>query len=678
MHAKSNAKHLAKLGHTASLAAIVLTSGCAQIIGIDDLPPLPVDAAGPGDFAVRGTATGLLGPVALQLLVDGDTELLAVTQDGPFSFETRLETGASYTVARVDPNVPCMLRNQTSVIADADTAIELTCTGTSLASLVVSGVAPSTVTLVSGTTDYVVDLSLLQQSATLTATVAAGGDTLTIAGVPVASSAPGPEITLGLGDNHVDLVVENEVGWQRTYRLNLRRATQLAQYAYGKASNTGADDNFGRSVALSGDTLAVGAYLEDSAAQGVGGNQDDNSAWASGAVYVFRRAGTSWQQEAYIKASNTNLGDYFGHSVALSGDTLAVGAHGEDSASQGVGGNQGDNTATDSGAVYVFRRSGSAWAQEAYLKASNTGDGDEFGSSVALSGDTLAVGAWKEDSAAQGVGGDEGSDAAESSGAVYVFRRSDTTWQQEAYLKASNTGAGDNFGDSVALSGDTLAVGAYLEDSAAQGVGGDQGDNFAADSGAVYVFRRSGTTWQQEAYLKASNTDASDKFGDSVALSGDTLAVGAVEEDGGAGGSGAVYVFRRSGTIWQQEAYLKASNTGANDYFGVSVALSGDTLAVGAYGEDSAAQGVGGNQTNNSAGSSGAVYVFRRSGTTWQQAAYVKASNTDAGDQFGASVVLSGDTLAVGAFSEASTAQGVGGDQADNSASTSGAVYVFH
>jgi hypothetical protein len=666
------------LGRVAILAATVLAGGCAQIIGIEDLP---------SGFVVRGTAVGVLGPVALELRLGSDTELLSVAQDGTFAFDGWLDTGASYTAVLVDPNVPCILRNQTGVIAGADTTIELTCTGASLASVVVSGIGPA-VTLVPGTTDYVVDLPLLQQSVALTATVAIPGDTLAIAGAPVASGMPSAELTLSLGDNQVDIMVENALGWQLTYHLTLRRAAQLAQYAYGKASNTDAFDRFGGGVVLSGDTLAVGAPDEDSAAQGVGGT--DNGSEYSGAVYVFRRTGTAWQQEAYLKASNTGSFDFFGTSVALSGDTLVVGARNETSAATGVNGNQNDNSAEDSGAVYVFRRSGTAWQQEAYLKASNTGAFDTFGLSVSLSGDTLAVGAFREDSAAQGVDGNQDDNAAPDSGAVYVFRRSGTAWQQEAYLKASNTGTDDFFGYSVTLSDDTLAVGAYQEDSAAQGVGGNQDDNGATNSGAVYVFRRTDTAWQQEAYLKPSSTGAEDVFGYSVALSGDTLAVGARFEDSAAQGvggnqdddsamdSGAVYVFRRTGMAWEQEAYLKASNTGADDHFGFSVALLGDSLAVSALYEDSAAQGVGGNQDDDTASTSGAVYVFRRTGTAWQQQAYLKASNTGADDSFGYSVALSGDTLAVGARYEASAAQDVGGNQADDSATDSGAVYVFH
>jgi trimeric autotransporter adhesin len=680
------------------LPMAVLAMSCAQILGIEELTQSPIDAspqdaapkdAGPSDFAVRGTAVGVLGPVALELRLGSGVELLAVTQDGTFEFEKRLENGDPYTVVVAEPTLPCTLRNQTGVVAGADTAVELTCTGASLASVVLSGIAP-TVTLVPGIIEYMVDLPLSQPSVTVTATLATAGDTLAIGGTSVASGAPSAEITLSLGDNPVEILVENDLGWQRAYHLTLRRAGQLAQYAYGKASNTGASDNFGIILALSGDTLAIGAPQEASAARGVNGNQADNAAGSSGAVYVFRRAGALWQQEAYIKASNTGADDLFGQSVSLSGDTLAVGAAQEDSMATGVNGNQVDNAAADSGAVYVFRRTGATWQQEAYIKASNTGILDNFGVNVALAGDTLAVGAYQEDSSATGVNGTQADNSAPDSGAVYVFRRTGATWQQEAYVKASNTGAFNFFGISTALAGDTLAVGAILEDSATKGVNGDQADNSAPGSGAVYVFRRVGTVWQQESYLKASNTNEFDNFGIRVALSGDTLAVGAHSEASAATGvdgdqadnsaeySGAVYVFHRAGTTWQQEAYLKAFNTGPSDYFGISVALSGDILAVGANEEDSSANGVGSDQADESTANSGAAYLFRRTGTTWQQDVYIKASNTGRDDHFGSSVALSGDTLAVGAASEASAATGINGKQDDNDAAQSGAVYVFH
>jgi len=344
-----------------------------------------------------------------------------------------------------------------------------------------------------------------------------------------------------------------------------------ALQAYVKASNTGAADEFGFAVALSidGNTLVVGAPGEASV-----GIETDNSAPSAGAVYVYTRSGTTWTQQAYIKASNPEAGDQFGASVALSdnGNTLAVGATGEDSALPGVtAGNVSEvtagNTAPGAGAVYVFTRSGTTWTQEAYIKASNTGADDQFGFSVALSSDgsTLAVGATGEDSALTGTAGivDEttAGNAAPGAGAVYVYTRSGTTWTQEAYIKASNTGVLDLFGFSVSLSGDgnILAVGAIGESSAATGIGGNQTDNTAPDAGAVYVFNRSiAATWTQQFYVKASNTGASDQFGFSVALSSE----------------------------------------------------SNNTLAVGATGEDSSA-GIGGNQADNSAPGAGAVYVLQ-------------------------------------------------------------------
>jgi cysteine-rich repeat protein len=472
---------------------------------------------------------------------------------------------------------------------------------------------------------------------------------------------------------------------------------------YLKASNAGAGRMFGNSIAVSadGNTLAVGSAYEPSGATGVGGDQTDSSAPNAGAVYVFTRSGATWIQQAYLKASNTDAGDGFGSSVALSADgsTLAVGAASEASAATGVGGDQADDSAPSAGAVYVFTRSGATWIQQAYLKASNTDAGDAFGLSVALSSDgaTLAVGTLFESSAATGVGGDQADDSAILAGAVYVFARSGAMWSQQAYLKASNTEAEDYFGISVALSGDgsLLAVGAHGEDSAATGIDGDQQDNSLQVSGAVYVFGRTGAIWSQRAYVKASNTGQPDGFGMSVALSvdGSTLAVGAPFEQSAATGvggngadntavmSGAVYVFARSGASWSPQAYVKASNTDERDQFGTAVALSADgsTLMVGAPAEDSAAVGTGGDQADDSKDDAGAVYVLARSGTTWAQQAYLKAFNTDEDDHFGGAVALSADgsTWAVSAFNEDSAATGIEGDQSSNAAPDAGAVYVI-
>jgi trimeric autotransporter adhesin len=389
-------------------------------------------------------------------------------------------------------------------------------------------------------------------------------------------------------------------------------------------------------------------------------------------------------QQAYLKASNTGAGDLFGYSVAVSGDTVVVGAYGEDSSTTGVNSTPNES-ATGSGAAYVFTRNGTMWSQQAYLKASNTGAGDLFGYSVAVSGDTVVVGARSEDSSTTGVNSAP-DEIASSSGAAYVFTRIGSTWSQQAYLKASNTGAADGFGVSVAVSGNSVVVGAGSEDSSTTGVNSTP-DESAFGSGAAYVFSRSGTTWSQQAYLKASNTGASDGFGVSVAVSGNTVVVGAFGEDSSttgvnstpnesASGSGVAYVFTSSGTTWSQQAYLKASNTGANDRFGTSVAVSGNTVVVGAPYEASSTTGV--NSTpNESAFEAGAAYVFTRSGATWSQQAYLKASNTGDFDEFGNSVAVAGDTVVVGAVYEYSSTTGVNSTP-NESASFSGAAYVFN
>ncbi len=228
----------------------------------------------------------------------------------------------------------------------------------------------------------------------------------------------------------------------------------------------------------------------------------------SGAAYPITIDPTV--QQASLKASVATPGDVFGSAIAVSGDTAVVAAEGYNS--HGVNG--------AAGAVYVFVRNGTAWSQQAFIQSANTVIGDAFGTSVAISGDTIVVGALAESSSATGINGDPSVRGATHSGAAYVFVRSGTTWTQQAYLKASNTDSFDNFGCSVGIDGDTIVVGAQGESSKATGVNGNQSDNSAGSSGAAYVFIRSGTTWTQQAYLKASNTEASDLLGWSAAISG--------------------------------------------------------------------------------------------------------------------------------------------------------------
>ncbi len=385
-----------------------------------------------------------------------------------------------------------------------------------------------------------------------------------------------------------------------------RNGTTWTEQARLKAPNIIADERFGSSVALSGDTLVIGAPAPPSlAGQPVG----------SGSVYVFTRSGTTWIPEATIKASNPENSDGFGFSVALQGDTLVVGASGEDSAVTWVISGSPDEAATnngaiDSGAVYVFTRTNGVWIQQAYIKASNSETGDGFGRSVALDGHTLVVGASGEDSSRTGVlvgspGENVTNNGASNSGAVYVFTLSNNGWVQDAYVKASNTGSGDLFGGRVALVRNTLAVGAPLEDS---GINGSGDDNSAAGSGAVYIFTRLTGGWKEEAYVKVLNPEVDDNFGSSLGLIDGTLAVGAPGKDAR---RGAVYIFTQGKGIWTQRISGGASNADPNDNFGGgSVALSGRTMAAGAIGESSNATGVNGNQGDNSESASGAAYVY--------------------------------------------------------------------
>ena len=435
-----------------------------------------------------------------------------------------------------------------------------------------------------------------------------------------------------------------------------------------QASNVEINDEFGASVSLSGDgnTLAVGAAREDSSSTGVNGAQDDNTATDSGAVYLFRRIGGAWSQQAYIKASNTWAGAQFGGSVDLSadGNTLAVGG------------------------TYIFRFStgSNTWSQQAYIQS--------FGSvDLSADGNTLAVGSNFEDGSSTGVNGVQNTSSTDS-GAVYLFRfnKTSNSWTQQAYIKASNTGADDNFGrsfnskerangKSISLSsdGNTLAVGANGEDGSSTGVNGAQGDNTATDSGAVYLFRFStgSSTWFQQAYIKASNTGANDEFGWSVSLNddGNTLAVGAWGEDGidnFRDRSGAVYLFRfnKTSNTWSQQAYLNA-NRGDRQEFGYSVSLSadGNTLAVGASRHQSGSAGIGGVQSGIGGFYEGATFMFEFANGAWAEQAYVRATDPSANAEFGESVSLSadGNTLAVGAGAYFDTSRRYG----------SGTVYLY-
>ncbi|TGM65758.1 hypothetical protein EHQ96_13430 [Leptospira levettii] len=480
--------------------------------------------------------------------------------------------------------------------------------------------------------------------------------------------------------------------------------------AYLKASNADANDGFGYSVDISGDTIVVGAAGESSNQTTItNGNSAsaDNSATSSGAAYVFQRTGSTWAQEAYLKAPNTETTDFFGTAVAIDGNTILVSAIQEDSNQTTITNGPTasiDNSASSSGAVYVFQRTGSTWVQQAYIKPPNAEANDQFGISLSISGDTIVVGAFNEASNQTTITNGTSASANNSAafaGAAYVFQRSGTSWAQQAYLKASNIEANDRFGTSVSISGNTIVVGSGFEDSNQTTITNGataSTDNTASASGAAYVYRRTGSTWAEEAYLKAPNADANDQFGNAVAIDGDTIVVGAFSEasnqttitngttassDNSAALAGAAYVFQRTGSTWSHQAYLKPPNLGADDRFGNAVAIEGNTILVSSIFEDNNQTTVtNGSMPNddNSLSNSGAVYVFQRSGSTWVFRAYLKAPNADVDDRFGNAISISGDTAVVGVNLEDSNQNTItNGPTAstNNSALTSGAAFVF-
>jgi FG-GAP repeat len=335
------------------------------------------------------------------------------------------------------------------------------------------------------------------------------------------------------------------------------------------------------------------------------------------------------------------------------------------------------------GQVEVFTKDGLGYTRQAVLTAMNAEAGDQFGQSISISsdGNVLAIGAPSEDSQMA-----PNENLATGSGAAYVFVRTQNTWNQVAYLKASNVGEEDGFGTVVTLSADgkTLAISAPLEDSSSAT---NQLDNQMTQAGAVYVFgSTSFSTWIQQAYVKATHIDALAYFGNSLSLSsnGNTLAVGAPDEDVlNDTSAGAAYIFSRSNVMWNAGVRLVASNVGVSDAFGYSVSLSGDGLhlAVGAPSEDSDTKGV--NPAMNNVTSPyrnfGAAYLFTSSAGSWSQNTFLKATNTHDSEAFGAKVSFSsnGNTLAVSAPTESSDAKGLNGIQTNFNATNSGSAYLF-
>ncbi|RYZ64603.1 MAG: hypothetical protein EOP05_21820, partial [Proteobacteria bacterium] len=337
----------------------------------------------------------------------------------------------------------------------------------------------------------------------------------------------------------------------------------------------------------------------------------------------------------------------FGQSVAISGSTIVVGSPFEDSPGTAVVTEPpfdiGLNRINDSGAAYVFKLGGSTWTETAFIKAPNSVQDYLFGSSVAVNGTVIAVGSTADNKNTSGIstsppGGNANSKT--NSGAVHVFGPSGSLWVARIYLKPSNVATEMKFGTSVALSSTAIMVGA-------------PGDStLGANSGAAYLYRYDASSCVLESYVKPSVTLPGQQFGISVGLGTNLAVVGAPSDTPN---SGSAYVFARSGSTWAQQSHLTASNSSSGDRFGASVSISGSMILVGSPGESSSQTTIThgtSSASDQSAPTSGAAYVYRQSGTTWPQIAYVKAGNGKTTDTFGSGVLISDNTLVVGAPNE--------------------------
>jgi len=352
-------------------------------------------------------------------------------------------------------------------------------------------------------------------------------------------------------------------------------------------------DDYGASVAVDVDTAVVGAPGDDDPVAGDG----------TGAAYVYVRVGAAWVLQQKITALDRAPDDNFGASVAISGETIVVGAPGDDDTIAGA----------DTGSAYVFRRTNGVWSELGKLLAPDLAASDAFGAAVAVFDGTALIGAPAGDS---GVA---------DSGSAYVFVFDPvavTVPTFQAELTASDAAAGDEFGSAVSIDGESAVVGAWGNDDA------------GGQSGSAYVFVRADLLWTEQQKLTASDETAGDEFGRSVGISGDTVVVGAPRDDDQNGDSGSAYVFVRYDTSWNELEEIYAQNASNNDHFGSSVAVSSDTLLVGAPGDS---------------GSQGEAFVFARLGVDWPRIMRIRGSDGEGGDEFGAAVAISGGSLAIGA-----------------------------
>jgi len=471
-------------------------------------------------------------------------------------------------------------------------------------------------------TEYTLKLGLIAGQWTLTPTAAATAQ-LSVDGVPLLAGAPITPQVLAAGSEDLVIEVAGPQGQGRRYSFKL--LVEGEELAFIKATTPTTDAHFGQRTALDGDTLVIAADGEDSSATGINpSNPPREGASNSGAVYVYKRVGSSWEPEAYIKASDTRANASFGKSIALQGDTLVVGAWKDD----------------DRGAAYVYERASGVWTEKVKLLPDDQNE-TNFGQSVALLDDLMVIAAPTYDYGAS------------DSGAAFVYRRSPTdgSWVFERKVVNDRPLPSAWIASSVTLSRDYLVAGATGE------------GNGSLASGTAYVF--STDTFEQIDALKPTTASATAFFGERAAIVGDTIAVTAFNNGAGFD-NGLVYVFaRKPDGKFELTTTLQASNATGGDQFGFSIAMTDDYLLVGAVHESSGATGINGSLSAPALEDSGAAYLFQRTATGFNQIAHIKAREPAAGAQFGYDVAISGSDIVVSANTDPRAATG------------SGAAYVF-
>ncbi|MBY0111222.1 MAG: FG-GAP repeat protein [Phycisphaerales bacterium] len=373
-----------------------------------------------------------------------------------------------------------------------------------------------------------------------------------------------------------------------------------------------AGDRFGRSVAVQGNTAVVGAYLA-----GLPGKS------GAGAVYVFQRTGTTWTQVAKLTASDSAANDNFGTCVDLDGDTIVVGAPFKNGAITGL----------QAGAAYVYTKSAGVWSLQQKITDLNGSAGDQFGSSVALQGDTAVFGAPLDDV----FFADRGS--------AQIFTRSAGIWTKRATLSPSDGTAFDTFGRSVAISNGTVAVGSPQNDLTTNG-----------NQGAIYVYTGSGASWTQQQKLTRTGPLVNDFFPTSLAIEGDTIVAGLQTYDGIVGSNqGAGLFFTRSAGVWSASELFQPSETQAGALFGASVGISDQFVVTGSF-----------SYNRPGATGAGAAYAFRRISGEPNRTLLIAPPTPQENANFGNRMANDGIRLVVGALAEDGAA---GADQ--------GAAYVY-